>query len=283
MKKSALILSLAALSVAAQDTWEVIGDSKVVCIHTALLPDSKILCAERPHEDPYQPNSKTNGRVSVEIDLLAPGGVTATVREVQENPFCAGHAQMADGNILMIGGENGTFGDSGRINDPNSGAAFLTDGKKGVRVFINELSEWEMKAPITTERWYPTVATLADGSSIIIGGSTGSFDYDKVSSNILTQSSILTLPKNCRIRLTNTTLKSKELGLVLYPFSPECFLTTSTHPRSSFPQAKFSSLCRTKLPCWITAMSRLTTVSPTFCWKTNNRGSTREFQDILTL
>jgi Flp pilus assembly secretin CpaC len=80
---------------------------------------------------------------------------------------------MADGNILMVGGENGTFA--------SAGVTFLTDGKKGVRVFNNELSEWELKAPITTERWYPTVATLADGSSIIIGGSTGSFDFDKVS------------------------------------------------------------------------------------------------------
>jgi hypothetical protein len=79
---------------------------------------------------------------------------------------------MPDGNILMVGGENGTFSDAG--------GDFLTDGKKGVRVFNNDLSQWEMKTPISTERWYPTVATLADGSAIIIGGSTGSFDFDSV-------------------------------------------------------------------------------------------------------
>lgn len=100
--------------------------------------------------------------MSVEIDLLAPGGAAATVKEVQENPFCAGHAQLGDGHILLIGGENGTYTDS------DSGETFLTDGKRGVRVYTAcpegqtscTSSRWDMKTPISTERWYPTVATL---------------------------------------------------------------------------------------------------------------------------
>jgi len=83
---------------------------------------------------------------------------------------------MADGNILLVGGENGTF------SDPN-GTVYLTDGKKSQRVFqvCKEgdkqctSSAWKMMPKMTTERWYPTVTTLGDGSTIIVGGSTGSF------------------------------------------------------------------------------------------------------------
>ena len=32
--------------------WDPSGKGGVVCIHTALLPDSRILCFERPHQDP---------------------------------------------------------------------------------------------------------------------------------------------------------------------------------------------------------------------------------------
>ena len=32
--------------------WDVIGSSGVVCIHAIYLPDNRLLCIERPHEDP---------------------------------------------------------------------------------------------------------------------------------------------------------------------------------------------------------------------------------------
>ncbi len=32
--------------------WDPSGKGGVVCIHTALLPDSRLLCFERPHQDP---------------------------------------------------------------------------------------------------------------------------------------------------------------------------------------------------------------------------------------
>lgn len=33
---------------------------------------------------------------------------------------------------------------------------------------------------MTSERWYPTVTTLADGSQIIVGGTTSNLDFDQV-------------------------------------------------------------------------------------------------------
>lgn len=74
--------------------WEASGVSGVVCIHTALLPDSKLLCMERPHQSPYQPNSNTGGFLSSQIDLRgtvnADGSWTAKYNAINvvNNPFC---------------------------------------------------------------------------------------------------------------------------------------------------------------------------------------------------
>ena len=64
-----------------------LGTSNVVCIHTALLPNMRVLCTERPHMTPYPQNPLTNGRTSTEIDLSTK---TITVKPVLNNPFCCG-------------------------------------------------------------------------------------------------------------------------------------------------------------------------------------------------
>ena len=62
----------------------------------------------------------------------------------------------------------------------------MVDGRKAQRLFqpgcnaANEslctVGEWEDVGTMTTARWYPTVATLNDGSFIIVSGSTDNLD-----------------------------------------------------------------------------------------------------------
>ena len=43
-------------------SWNVIGMSGAVCLHSILLPENKILCMERPRPPPYPMNPYTNGK-----------------------------------------------------------------------------------------------------------------------------------------------------------------------------------------------------------------------------
>jgi hypothetical protein len=77
-------------------SWDVIGTSGVVCIHAMLLPNSKLLCMERPHMPPYQINTQTGGNTVTEIDLKGGSDVDGLWKAVSQqkstiyNTFCAG-------------------------------------------------------------------------------------------------------------------------------------------------------------------------------------------------
>jgi hypothetical protein len=89
--------------------WDLIGTSGVVCIHSMLLPNSKLLCMERPHMPPYSINSQTNGNTVVEIDLLGDAEIDRPWQAVWHqrptilNTFCAGVRQL----LLTLACSNG--------------------------------------------------------------------------------------------------------------------------------------------------------------------------------
>ncbi|KAI8811444.1 hypothetical protein BJ742DRAFT_674944, partial [Cladochytrium replicatum] len=80
------------------------------------------------------------------------------------SPFCsAGHAQMADGRILIAGGD----GD----NVVNVFSFSLRqDGRFQIRTYSREAGFTDVST-LTTPRWYPTIATLPGGNFLIVGGS----------------------------------------------------------------------------------------------------------------
>ena len=91
-----MILSILA-SNSEMGMWDVAGSSAVVCIHTALLPNSKLLCMERPHMPPYPINALSSGMTAVEIDLKgrsssfdSPWLASNQIRPTIYNTFCAG-------------------------------------------------------------------------------------------------------------------------------------------------------------------------------------------------
>ena len=84
---------------------------------------------------------------------------------VESNPFCAGLAAMADGSIFIAGGDNQAMP---AINGKNN----IYNGRKGLRTYTpcppgapaSCSGSWKDLPSMTTERWYPSVVTLADGS-----------------------------------------------------------------------------------------------------------------------
>jgi hypothetical protein len=174
---------LSALVICGIGRWEPAGPSGVVCIHTLQLPDDKLQCMERPHPTPFKINQATGPILTTEINLKAiigaDGKWTAnfTPIETETNPFCGGHAQMADGSILVIGGDD-------RPNRLWSGKEFFQVGLKNKKIYKpcqdkECIGSWQELEPMTSERWYPSVTTLADGTHIIVGGSKKPIDIEK--------------------------------------------------------------------------------------------------------
>ncbi|KAI8852331.1 hypothetical protein BC829DRAFT_430690 [Chytridium lagenaria] len=126
--------------------------SGVVGIHAALLPGSKLLLWERFHglhaPSLYPPNPYTyvsqigQSEISSEVDLL---GNTFIPKHTAYSPFCSGSAQMADGSILIVGGD----GD-------NVGNGYIKDGRDGVRTYTSQTG-WVDIGKLQQTRWYPTV------------------------------------------------------------------------------------------------------------------------------
>lgn len=137
------------------------GNNHVTCIHTITLPNGRIFCAERPHVAPYLDNAYlTNGFVATEYQVKT-AAINST--DAKTNPFCSGHAQMADGNILYVGGD-----DPGHTS-ALTGATTLVDGRLSLRSYITCpegapstcIGSWKFFPNLAIMRWYPTVVTVS--------------------------------------------------------------------------------------------------------------------------
>src|SRR5262245_20527141 len=69
------------------------------------------------------------------------------------NLFCAGHSQLADGRILVVGG----------YDPPSIGAA-------DANIFDPVTESWSLLPNMAYRRWYPTSTTLPDGRALITSG-----------------------------------------------------------------------------------------------------------------
>jgi N,N-dimethylformamidase beta subunit-like protein/uncharacterized protein DUF4082/galactose oxidase-like protein/Big-like domain-containing protein/Kelch motif protein len=138
-------------SVAGQ--WSAPATWPHVAVHAMLLKTGDVLLWDGPSED-----DTTHGQLG--------GGDTATlwnpttntftaVPNLATNLFCAGHAVLADGRILVLGGHV-------------AGGVGLRDAN----IFDPITRQWTTVAPMNYPRWYPTATTLSDGRVLVVSGST---------------------------------------------------------------------------------------------------------------
>ncbi|KAJ3103645.1 hypothetical protein HDU97_009984 [Phlyctochytrium planicorne] len=137
----------------------------VVGIHAALLPENRVILYERFHglhaPSIYPANPFTfverigQSEVSAEVDLdlgkFEP-------KHADSSPFCSGAAQMANGSILVVGGD----GD-------NVGNGYIKDGRFAIRQYTHE-SGWVEIGQLHQSRWYPTVTMVDHDRYLIVGG-----------------------------------------------------------------------------------------------------------------
>jgi hypothetical protein len=116
-------------------SWPIVG------IHASLMHTGKVLFMD----------GRDIGGTSARVWNPATGVFTPV--PIDTNHFCSGHAAMADGRIMVLGGH---------IND------FV--GIPDVNIFDPVSQTWTSAAPMGFARWYPTVTALADGRMLASSG-----------------------------------------------------------------------------------------------------------------
>jgi galactose oxidase len=112
-------------------TWPIIG------LHLNLLRNGKVLSWGK-FGDPY---------------LWDPSTKTFSAVPTRSWVFCAGHAFLSDGRLLVNGGH---------ISDDH--------GLPDANLFNPTTGTWATGAPMAKGRWYPTTTTLANGEAVTIAG-----------------------------------------------------------------------------------------------------------------
>lgn len=141
--------------------WKNGGNLELVGTHIAMMPNGQVLFfgynSKGKHYDEegqYQLWSSETRR---------PNG--SSVKLLNWNPFCAGHSFLGDGRLFVAGGYKS--GDPLR-NSAADKVRTVSISNEGSRPIVRWDESYEK---MEDKRWYPTCITLANGNSLIIGGS----------------------------------------------------------------------------------------------------------------
>ena len=142
---------------AAQDpgqggAWSSVVSTNVVPIFQAVLPNGKVLIWDSVGEGaPEQMSNNTFTRAMV----WDPTNNTFKRVDVQGyNIFCAGYTQLADGRLLVAGGNKNT----------------ALDGIVQTHIFDWRTETWTRGPDMAAGRWYPAVQALGNDEAVIVGG-----------------------------------------------------------------------------------------------------------------
>jgi hypothetical protein len=141
-------IALSALpTTATTGDWGPIVSWDIVPLHLTLLPTGKLLAwgREEINGDMGQPR----------LWNPASGGPTSAIMVMADTMlFCAGHALMADGKLMVSGGH--------KADDR---------GLDVTNIFNSATETWTPGLPKMAQgRWYPTVTTLPDGRMVTVAG-----------------------------------------------------------------------------------------------------------------
>jgi N,N-dimethylformamidase beta subunit-like protein/concanavalin A-like lectin/glucanase superfamily protein/galactose oxidase-like protein/Big-like domain-containing protein/Kelch motif protein len=126
--------------------WSAPFNLGFVAVNMVLLDTSKVLMYP----------GWGNGGLGASVFDPATATMTATPLTTS-NIFCSGHATLADGRILVVGG----------WDDLNA-----IIGSPHARIFNPATQQWTPVPDMAFRRWYPTATTLADGRVLVTSGAT---------------------------------------------------------------------------------------------------------------
>jgi hypothetical protein len=141
---------------ATKGKWGPVFDLPNVAVHTTVLPNGLVLMwgrRDRPTDSldeqrctPFLWNPAT-GKITNTPQPKLPNGATV-------NLFCAGHAFLPDGRLLVVGGH---------VRDG--------EGANHASLYDAAANKWTPLPAMNAGRWYPTATTLPDGGVLVLSGS----------------------------------------------------------------------------------------------------------------
>lgn len=151
----ATVLALGACGVG---TWETNpAPLPVRAIHAAVLPTGRVLLVAGSGN---QAAAFQAGEF--ETSVWEPAANTFRAVTTPWDAFCAGHAQLADGRLLVAGGTTGY--ETATNNFYGSRQAYTFDPTTESYTRVENMG---------VARWYPTLLTLGDGSVLTVAGQDG--------------------------------------------------------------------------------------------------------------
>jgi hypothetical protein len=112
----------------------------IIALHLSLLPNGKVL----------------SFGLAGTPQVWDPANGAFTAVPSPSLLFCAGHSFLADGRLLVAGGNN----------NPTEAA----NGLPNINIFTPGSQSWTTSVPMRRGRWYPTNTTLANGDVVILAG-----------------------------------------------------------------------------------------------------------------
>ena len=132
--------------------WSGLTHSDVTGIHGVLLPTGKVLYFSYGGGDTgiasiWDPVTNTSHRVDPPAGAYSP----------HENLWCGGQTLLADGRVLVVGG-----------NIPNTDGVFR--GLDTIYLFDPSTETWALQGRMREGRWYPTATQLPNNQVVITSG-----------------------------------------------------------------------------------------------------------------
>ncbi len=126
----------------------------LIAMHSSLLPTGKVLLYSSEHGVP-----------GIQVYLLNPA--TLGLKEVPPpppwDPACSGHSFLADGRLLVTGGEVGDIPPT---------------GPRTACIFDSFKEQWIPVVDMRAGRWYPSNITLGDGRVVTFSGLDENSDFN---------------------------------------------------------------------------------------------------------
>ncbi|MFD3508949.1 galactose oxidase-like domain-containing protein [Nocardia sp. NPDC058666] len=139
----------------AKGSWEVLAmPSPVRAVHAAVLPTGKVLLIAGSGNDPDAFAAGT-----FKTAQFDPATNQFTELATPWDVFCAGHAQLPDGKLLVMGGTQA-------YTAPEHGYKGLRDSY----IFDPATSSYTRTNDMLAGHWYPSATTMGNGDILSLGG-----------------------------------------------------------------------------------------------------------------
>lgn len=148
------------------DKWELAGNSKVLAVHAALLPNGKVLYFGGSEHDESATSVDATRLWNPTTNAVEQMPSPVNLINEPEDLFCCGHCLLPTGELLVAGGTEHYEKDAPDLHFE----LHHYTGIRSVNVFDWRDENWHYATDMKEGRWYPTLIVLHDGKVLAMSG-----------------------------------------------------------------------------------------------------------------